>query len=71
MPKENQATLFIRLLTEAYDDHLSQRSADLSVQHKTSADRFKARQFSALNQFMRAMEPADSDGPENTNSGSG
>lgn len=60
MPKENQATVFIRLLTQAYEAHLEQRSANLSVQHKISADKFKQRQMSALKQFMHAMEPLDS-----------
>lgn len=59
MPEENQATMFIRLLTQAYDAHISQGYANFSVQHKASADRFKSQQLSALNQFLSAMEPVD------------
>lgn len=61
MHYENQATLFIRMLTEAYEAHLSRRASELSHQHRASAVRFQNRQISTLNEFLRGMELLDTD----------
>lgn len=59
MSTQNAATLFIRLLTEAYEADRLVREARLSAHHRALAERFKQQQMSALQKFRAASEPLD------------
>ena len=59
MSNQNSATMFIRLLTEAYEADRRAREAKLSEQHRALAERFRHQQMAALHKFREAMEPLD------------
>ena len=59
MTRNDSASQFIQLLTEAYQADCMVRTTQRAAQSSADATKFKQHQMAALHQYQAAMEPLD------------